>query len=860
MAKSCIDFLNSLSPSEKRDVIEKIIFITNQLSEGNSKGIRKIKDKNLFRMKLPYNIRCLFNYGQREFEEVVWLYRMFYRKEGYKKILDGLRLDFGISIGKTKFEEILEVDTDENISEGIDEEISFNEHLLKEKSYYVPIKKRIEDIISLIQDESNLIPFNMEENTNRIIKKIKESVSKSPKSGIYLFHGVPGTGKSILLLRIIEWLNEIGKSTGRKDKTLLLVPTHRLKNDFYIKKLQTLDIGFTDYELVDKKIENFVNHWDNTGLGILTFDEFFTLINSQINGSFHLMEDINAEVAKILDDKIHDHSFRKIYDIQDLVKLFNYYQDMKFTKFHHSKKDGYIMKIENMLEGCKHYFEKKCKGLRDKTIVGILEKASDNIKILIDRLRLNNGLNILVDEIQNMYLGYIYFLSKLFKETQLLAKGRNYFIVTGDMFQRMELSPFYMPEVQNLLNREFKGLNISIEPPIELTYSFRTPKEIANYAAEYLETFLQYMKKHLDIRQKYFPVIKADNCIYSYSQRQDKLMGIVTNEVFEKVKNEVFQSISNVKGKNLVLIYEDKFENRKPIEGLFPIKIENVKGLEFESVLVYNMFPEDKNDYDEIFQIYTALTRTTGKLLHLIVGDDIEFLKQKIISFNPKFKSYIDEELEDNPEMLKERILSLLTKVEFEKLKKLIEGELERIEHSDSNIEDIQNLRDYLFNVTINGGYPVDWLKIIIDKIWELYKNGKIKDLNLLMIKQTPEVKGLLNLKMGKYVEGLCQLAEASNDELSTDYYNELRSKLDDYHKLKIHSRVKGRVKDEIGKDLESCLSKEIVKKIYQILEEYKDKPINDDSFDNEVYIKFLTCLWKENKESIYYLKEVLNG
>jgi len=828
--KPFYEFLKQIDDSYRQNIINKIKELISLLESGNYKGIKKLNISN----------RKLFRIRQGDFRIIFDFF-----KDGYGgiNILDifnaGKRSDIYRDFLKKNYSKYFNVETslinliiDES---SIDEKETNEEDIFNFETQpitYFPALWCFKDEIE--QNTQDLFPlmdkriYDLEELTMNYYN----TTFKKMSNYAFIIQGPPGTGKSLLIYNFSKLL--INNYINNNSLSLILVPTENLKEDFFKKRFDSEKID-TSYiksgDIINEETtDRFFKDLVNKKIGILTFYEFFTLLDKEHRNLQKIDRENFINVINLKKKgKIHSDS-SPFY----LYRFYLVYQSSGEIIL--SEKD-YLYKVfkEKYENFCKKNVTQISKHINLTSIDVIKDVIKKEYFFPLEKFIQRYILNIFVDEVQELLKVECETIIKFWKK---FANGNSILFFAGDIFQRSKITDFRFEELKNsLIKSEIEYI------PDFLKSSFRVPKEAAEYAKKYI---LKIENEYGAIIRKkdFLKVIEPEECKISYASN----FPIAIKATFNELKNAL-RLVENYDNKKIVVIYNkekdnDKIEElRNEFKFLETISSDVIKGLEFDNVLVFNIFYDKEgnyNDFEIATELYLSLTRTTGGLIHFVCEEMLEQIQIPEI----KFEKY-------SVNKLAEALTQLKGVVHKEQYLNIIENLLENLD-MDFTIKTLDEIFMYCNKYTEKIGYDRNKVDKIADKIKDLTTDNEMDIVEYINENGISGlIPGLILCKKDKIVEGL-KMIFLIDKEIGKEIIQSDKYKIDFYDKLKVFIATKN---EDLEQYIESeiknkKINKEIVNSLENLLRIYNN--------DYDVYITFLNKQYEKSKKQLEALCNLL--
>ncbi|MEO0237478.1 MAG: hypothetical protein ABIN35_04510 [candidate division WOR-3 bacterium] len=741
----------SLPKEEQEKIYKKIQVVANDINECNYNRIKKLKlpDENIFRFR-DGDWRILFGYGSYDGETVMDIFLIDLRRNIYEKVKRNYR--------NYKHEEIfkiIEYDEKDNVQEDIiSENISENSYNLEKyeiPAHYFDYKQFSQTNFEQFIKKFKYQIYDLNKTTKEIVEKIVLDVQNkiTNNRNVLLLQGAPGTGKSFIIREIANKFKQL------KQLSLIIIPTIRLKEDFYIKYFESLDIEIAhinNEKINDQDINDFIKNFNDTGMGILTFHQLISLLDNNIN-----LKEIHSENIKKIKTIIEKKHKRFKPGEEDLYKL----EPEKIYLMFLLKNSGIKTKVNRnkdyLFKNIDYYYQlfinsNMLRTLEEnENITNPFEKL-DKINLSKNHFKINN-LNLFVDETQEYFLKENLFLLK-FWEINNNSNNGSLLLYTGDLFQRCNITDFSFLELEQQIYST-KDAKTKILEKKELENSYRIPKELAEYAKKYVNVFLEKVENCREIT-----LIESEKCLKSCSISRN--INYTVN--FENFINELNKLKNRNGDKKLVIICDEKEKKIQSIpqtNSIITISTKFIKGLEFDTAIIYNVFYDDESDmenFEKVAKIYLSLTRCTTMLLHLVDSEKVKDDLKRNFSF---------EELNDYS-----IISDLITTFRQDQILNILKNILEKIEVN-FNIEIISEFFKQLNLYTQQKGFDKIELKKIIEKFCEIssLQNFNLKE-EISNYDLTPIAKGLIYHHIGEDIIALPLLFDSYKEEFDKIFKN----------------------------------------------------------------------------------------
>jgi len=291
----------------------------------------------------------------------------------------------------------------------------------------------------------------------------------------------------------------------------------------------------------------------------------------------------------------------------------------------------------------------------------------DIVNILQKRLQKNElskslyGINLIIDEVQDMNSKeWQLFIDMLYIDSTKDSK----LVLLGDINQRVTITDFVWERITEYTHKKY-GDTLS-DSYRELYYNYRSTKQICALSSYFIGNLYKNSYKQRKTRE--LPTVAdADRCEYV----GDKPYLIVTDidAIFSGIE-DYYTNLTKTSGLDLdlgdwiwrwVMIADEQSWNDVTIpqsvqEKILPFTATESKGMEFDTVILYNAIPRDivNQDIIDITRLYTAITRTRQNLILLFDNEHYNILKSQ--GFN-----YIGVHLKEHPDQ--QEIANILDRV-----------------------------------------------------------------------------------------------------------------------------------------------------------------------------------------------------
>ncbi len=647
-------------------ITDKMILITKKISTGDHKGIVKLKNtkESIFRFR-KRDFRIIFDFGKVNDELIVRflffkkrsnVYEETSRKEKHRRIIE--------NIDGVDAEQLIKSESHNNFNiesetkKQLSDEININSYYIDSSYLDKKNQKKLNDFLDI--EYHNFI-WCYDRESNKIIDEISNQICENTNS-INIMKGPPGTGKSLILFKLLE------KSVKKGKKVILLLPTKKLGEQFFIPSLKHNNISYKDF-LTEKDILEIENHKFVEDVIIYQFDSFYAYLSK--SGLFPKKKDIIKQI-----DKMKKHSSNeKLKGISSEIIYYYYLSFIKATDMISNREKDFNFKyyeeeINDILKGSKELFNRLKRKMKKEKLddpIDIVEKVKDK-EVLQKIIRnVSENCTILIDEVQNLFNCQV----KKICDIVLLKESKCNLIVAGDVFQRTVPNDFSFEEIITYVWKKYK---IELKENT-LTKCHRLSKQIADYADINIKMFFsEKLGKHNT--RKNYSIITGGDCLVEYKKptlviggykkliialtkiklkNNDKII-IIYNKTDKKIKCDIIEKISN--------------------DNITAIDSDSVKGLEFDNIILLNLIPKLDTNAKEMTSLYMAVTRARYGILHYIDVDKYDVHKAK-------YRGYQNRYCIQNANILsvqevEDQIMSFITEVRDEHLLRIIENHLEQ--------------------------------------------------------------------------------------------------------------------------------------------------------------------------------------
>ena len=715
------------------EIVEELLKINKQLRDYDFSGIVKVKNTKhtIFRKHCKHDYRVFFQYSDK-FLDLLLVDRK--DENTYSRVRKMNRI-FTDEVLKTNIDELInteDVEAVHFIPETTDQGLIENTKVYEIKEQYL---KTPDDLQILLREKYLFYSVKTKEQ----MEHISEITNKDERQ-VWIFQGAAGSGKTTCAVEIGRKFLEIYQRN-----TFLLVPTKELRK-WCLTHFTLLNLNSKIIE-VTKQTDVFQELSEQPKLFIATHDDFFYNLLGNDRNKFQ-PDEIKKKMGKFINNEIENWKYKELkeYSLDQIYAIIvNFIRPMQKmpTKDLVLLENESLYKLLEKLDFQKCYIQIK-KDLFDH--YDLFENIYKN-RSVIEALIKEHNVNMIVDETQDLPIYLIKHIIDFF----FCQNPRNFYkklVFLADMNQKININDFKLGKICSEINKK----KLIIEKGMLLN-NYRNSPQIAQLAEKIITDIYKDFVESSETSKPMNPASKKN-----YSKAGDlPVIVVVSPEELCKKINRIINENKNEFGHfyQFVIATENRPQLEKYLteESLSKISFfspEDIKGLEFDSVVLFNLFPNpDQKRAIDVYRLYTSLTRSRYSVL---------------IAMDQKTYGQNKQRLENRNELI------IIQKPEDVILKKLLmengRNLINQKQMTKSIIGDIANLKN-------RNGYQI---KKIIEKTNLLANHGADMEelfeiIYLLVEKLThlgmmnDEIKHLLNNSskriMGLYHESILEIRQA---------------------------------------------------------------------------------------------------
>ncbi|HPE69297.1 MAG TPA: hypothetical protein P5560_12810 [Thermotogota bacterium] len=680
-----------------------------QAGEWHKLGIQKVKNVpgTLFRIHLKDKFRLFFQMDQDTLEIVLidrrdeTLYERVVRKRNGLFAREFLQMDM---------ESLLEEEQAEPFEwekqDGNGSPIHYERKVFEIPEKYFQSEIRLQDFF-----END---FQFHPKTTMQQEKLYTDIVHSNKADSWTFKGGAGSGKTTCAFGVAErFFRDIG--TG----TFLLFPTEKLVdwgNSFFSKR------ALGDFVHVMRRGSGFFpseKHFAKKRIYLATYEDFLA---SFLNGEAKQLD--TQSIIQRIDQEIKDPKKAKQYQgfpsftaREIYFLLVNYIlPEEKLSDrdlLSRQARDLHELIVHSPLPG-KYKREFKRDALDHHDLIMLFTQRMESV---VKKFPLS-GFNMVLDEAQDLSLQWIHGLVDFFHRTQRKTQPFPKIVFLSDPNQKITVNNFREGALRNgILPKEFTTQAETLK------YNFRFSPQICRFSEKLItEFFPEYVKSD----QTSWPFTQASEKILSSPGAQPLLVVYPEKKVLHLIREIVQQNLSQFQGMTRFVLVADlnRVDTSLLDDPSFPVSFfspEQVKGLEFTSVIVLNVFPKPENKrLVDVTKLYTSVTRARQSVLvcveeHLFspFQERFENSPDVHVLINPEREILVDFLLENGKNILThdqfikalQNKMATLKKGEDNKIQGFFE-QIQFIEEKEESEDAVRRLVVSLYQSMIRVGIP----------------------------------------------------------------------------------------------------------------------------------------------------------